>query len=373
MPLVFVHGVATRQTPAYQTEVAQRDALFRRLVVGEDDPIWDPDWGSGAVRFGKGGWVPRKGAAQAWVAGTPLPSNASSAAALMAPRDLEGAVDLALGALLAQRAAAGAPLSDDELAAFEAAVSYLEEGADPTAFNPVATDEQFAATLVQELGIAGTSGRSPVAMGGSSLIGRIGQAVRAVTDPLRNAGADAVLKLIREPISNQVALFLGDIFVYLRARDSDPGRIFDPIIKALSEANAARSETGKLIVVGHSLGAVILYDLLSSPPALERIATASGRPLQVDAWVTVGAQPGLFADMGLYAVPPEPDGRLAKPDCVGAWMNVYDFTDVLSFLAKPFFTDVEDFEFDNVSGALEAHTAYFQRPGFYKRLRARLG
>jgi hypothetical protein len=33
---------------------------------------------------------------------------------------------------------------------------------------------------------------------------------------------------------------------------------------------------------------------------------------------------------------------------------------------------VKDFEFDNVSGALEAHSAYFRRPSFYKRLRARL-
>jgi len=54
-------------------------------------------------------------------------------------------------------------------------------------------------------------------------------------------------------------------------------------------------------------------------------------------------------------------------------MNVFDYTDVLSFRCEPFFSDVKDYGFDNVSGALQAHSAYFQRPSFYTRLRARLG
>jgi hypothetical protein len=377
MPLVFVHGVAARQTPKYQAWVVQRDALFRRLVMGEDEAIFDPDWGSGAVRFAKGGWVPTKGAAEAYGIGGPsLAGQGISAAAIAARHDLEQAVDLALASLLVQQAASGAAPSEEELRVFEAAVRYLEGAADPSAFAPTETDAQFAQSLESEL-----TPLLPAAVGEPmslrNVFSRIGEALKTMTDPLRNAGSDAILKLIREPLSDQVALFLGDIFVYLRWRETDGAagtynRIFEPIIKDLGRANEARAAGRKLVIVGHSLGAVILYDLLTDPRAVTEIETASGKPLLVDALVTVGAQPGLFADMGLYNRQPAADGRLAKPDRAQRWMNVYDYTDVLSFRTEPFFADVKDYEFDNVAGALEAHSAYFQRPGFYKRLRARL-
>jgi hypothetical protein len=377
MPLVFVHGVATRQTPKYQAWIVQRDALFKRLAMGADTAVFDPDWGSGAVRFAKGGWVPTKGAAEPYSIGSaPLAVQGPSAAAIAAPHDLEQAVDLALASLFVQRAASGAAPSDEELRVFEAAVRYLEGAADPSAFAPTETDAQFARSLESELKplLPAAPGE---AMTVSNVFSRIGEAIKMVTDPLRNAGSDAVLKLIRKPLSDQVALFLGDIFVYLRWRETDGAagtynRIFEPIIDDLGAANAARTAGQKLVIVGHSLGAVILYDLLTDPRAMTEIETASGKPLVVDALVTVGAQPGLFADMGLYDGQVAADGRLAKPDRVQRWMNVYDYTDVLSFRTEPFFSGVKDYEFDNVAGALEAHSAYFQRPGFYKRLRARL-
>jgi hypothetical protein len=383
MPLVFVHGVATRQTPAYKAATAQRDDLFRRLVPRHAAQIWDPDWGSGGVTFARGGWVPEKGAAEVWAIGTPLAAGGPSAAALLAPKDLDAALDLALGALLVERAEAGQPLSDTDAAVFEATVRYLEAGGDKTAFAATATDAQFAEALSGELqpflpALAPAAAAAEGMGFGQDVFSAIGKAVKTVTDPLRNAGSDAVLRLIRKPLSNQVALFLGDIFVYLRWRETDGAegsynRILKPIVADLAAANVVRTPENKLVVVAHSLGAVILYDLLTDPRALADIQTQSGKPLVVDDWATVGAQPGLFADMGLYSGQPGGDGRLPKPDCVRRWMNVYDFTDVLSFRTTPFFADTEDFEFDNVSGALEAHTAYFQRPAFYKRLRARLG
>jgi hypothetical protein len=57
---------------------------------------------------------------------------------------------------------------------------------------------------------------------------------------------------------------------------------------------------------------------------------------------------------------------------VAAWINVYDYTDILSFACRRIFANVEDFEFDNVAGLFDAHSAYFQRPSFYSRLRNRL-
>ena len=56
MPLVFVHGVATRRSPDYERGVAARNALFRRYMypaLGWDDRI-DPFtayWGGDAAEF----------------------------------------------------------------------------------------------------------------------------------------------------------------------------------------------------------------------------------------------------------------------------------------------------------------------------------
>ncbi|MDO9336742.1 MAG: hypothetical protein Q7T61_10105 [Caulobacter sp.] len=385
MPLVFVHGVATRQTPKYRAEVEQRDALFRRLVMGQFHPIFDPDWGSGAVRFAKGGWVPEPGADEAFSMGAAAVADGASVAAAVAASDrspgLDLALDLAFGALLAERAAAGQPLSEAELAAFEAGVKYLEDGGDKTAFSGRETDSQFVATLEDELAPFAPqppqAGPAAEGMGAGGVFSAIGKAVKTLTDPLRNGASDAGLRLVRVPLSKAVATFLGDIFVYLRWRqtDGDAGtynRIFKPIVTDVAEAARQAGPGDKLVVVAHSLGAVILYDLLTDDRALQAIEAAAGKPLAIDAWITVGAQPGLFADMGLYDRPTDADGKLARPACVKAWLNVFDYTDVLSFRTTPFFSGVEDFSFDNVSGALEAHTAYFQRPAFYKRLRARL-
>jgi hypothetical protein len=112
--------------------------------------------------------------------------------------------------------------------------------------------------------------------------------------------------------------------------------------------------------------------MLSSPQS-------AGLPsdLKVDAFVSVGSQPGLFEEMGLFEsknpgastipVPPMPG-----PECVKAWLNIFDPIDVFGFRAVPIFANARDFAFDSVTGLLSAHTTYFKRPQFYARMRARL-
>jgi hypothetical protein len=377
MPLVFVHGVATRPTPNYQAMVRQRNELFRRLVMEADTVIYDPDWGSGAVNFRSGGWIPEPGATEAFRIGQPQLVGGSSVAAAVATKNLDEALDLAFGVLLAERAETGGddPVDEDDLTAFAAAVRYLEAGGDRSAFTASMTDDQFAEAVRTELQ-PNLPTEAVESYGLGDVFRRLGKGLRRVTDPFRDAGSDVVLRFIRKPLSNQVALFLGDIFVYLRWREADYdsgtyARIFRPIIDDLVRANS-QPDSERLIVVGHSLGAVILYDLLTDDRALEEIAERSGKPLQIDLLASVGAQPGLFADMGLYDRQRDAAGKLPRPACVQRWINVYDYTDVLSFKAEPFFSGVKDYEFNNVTGVLEAHTTYFQRPSFYKRFRKRL-
>jgi hypothetical protein len=383
MPLVFVHGVATRQTPEYQARVHQRDELFKALVLPKGAQIFDPDWGSNGVKFTQSmPWLPKPGVAQAWaIGGSVAPAGETRVGELAAQRPAL-AIDLAFEAGLEARVKAatlsGKPaeaMTANEFASFEAAVRYLEHGPDKSAY-AAGSDAMFLEALSAE--IKPPSGSAAQAMGwGSDALNWIGDGLKSLVSPVANVASDAVLRLVRAPLSESIALFLGDVFVYLRLRDTagaagSANRIFGPIAADLAKANALRKVGDPLIVVGHSLGAVILYDLLSDASMAAKIRTDSGAPLTVDALVTVGAQPGVFADMGLYGTSPAVGGLRPRPEPVQNWLNVYDWTDVLSFGCDKIFQDVTDFEFDNVSGLFAAHSAYFQRPSFYQRLRAHL-
>src|SRR5215813_13398708 len=145
MPLAFVYGVATRQSPRRQAEVRQRGALFRQFILRRSAAVLDPDWDSEAVKLDPAlPWMPEPGGAQLCAAaqggqvGTVQVGTGG-----LARRHPDRAVDLAfeagLAACVESAARRGDPaeaLSAKELAAFEAAVRYLEAGADRTAFDP---------------------------------------------------------------------------------------------------------------------------------------------------------------------------------------------------------------------------------------------
>lgn len=380
MPLVFVHGVATRQSAVQKTRALQRDALFRNLVLPSQSKVFDPDWGSNAATLSPGlPWLPIPGNEEAFGGqGAEGTTNIGH----LASKNPELAIDLVFQAALTAEANAAVQaersLGKDKLAAFESAVRYLEAGPDKDVFDAKATDSAFLSTLSAELQAhgAGKSDSEPMGLASEALRWLSG-GLKEIVAPISNTTSDAILRLVRRPMSEQVALFLGDIFVYLRWREADGqqgslNRILNPIIESISEASKIRSTTDPLVIVGHSLGGVILVDLLSDRRAVDTIEKASGSTLVVDTLVTVGSQVGLFADLGLYAFTAGMDGLKPRPACVSNWMNVYDYTDVLAFGCERVFQNVEDYEFDNVSGLFSAHSAYFQRPSFYKRLRERL-
>src|SRR3546814_15576814 len=74
-----------------------------------------------------------------------------------------------------------------------------------------------------------------------------------------------------------------------------------------------------MVVVGHSMGGVILIDMLQDPQG-------AGLPadLRVEALFTVGSQPGLFRSVGALGGATGPGGHTPKPACVNAWFNVFD-------------------------------------------------
>jgi pimeloyl-ACP methyl ester carboxylesterase len=192
---------------------------------------------------------------------------------------------------------------------------------------------------------------------------------RTVGLPARVAGS-AVVAASRSKLHGHLARFMGDIFVYLDERGdrTHPGPIPQIVIDAVAAAIAARThDDPHVVIVGHSMGGNIVYDVLTHY-----------RPdLEIDVLVTVGSQVGMFEEFKIFhesdeAVPVRPGDRVAKPANIKQWINVFDKQDILSFVAGKVFSGVEDFEYSTGASALGAHTSYFKRPSFHKRLNERL-
>ena len=250
---------------------------------------------------------------------------------------------------------AGQPLTAEELAAFRKAVEAIEHDAAAARVDGAASDAALAKSL-------GTVGDASFGIGSS-----LAKAVSAVTDRIRNTASTVAFGSVRDFISPAVGLFLGDVFFYLQQgglRD----RIQESVRADLVRAHeASKGGGGPVVVIGHSMGGVILADKLQD-------LDAAGLPadLKVAALFTVGSQPGLFKSVGLLAGAAGPEGLTPRPPCVAAWFNVFDPIDPLAFRADPLYSGVEDLVFDSITGLASAHTTSFSRPQFHARFRKRL-
>lgn len=390
MPLVFIHGVGTREGPGFEDSVAARDALFRRFMLARSVP--DP----AAVAISNPYWG-RYGARPAWghaslpgdpvealgpededlavVGGSLLEDRPPEEAPLLATarRSLEEAVDLLWAA-----AAEGDGGSADELASLAVrAVDYARGDADKGWLREVATDEEFLAELERRVEAWTPTDATPAegpeyeALGASESWARIEEAADRVKGFVGRLAGRAVVEAARAPAHRRTAMFLGDILVYLRRRGTAeaPGEIVLEVAGGLEAARAAADPADpRLIVVAHSMGGNIAYDLLTH-----------FRPdLEVDVLVTVGSQVAFFEELKLFAesredVPRTPaTDRIARPKNVGRWINIFDRNDVLGFVAEGVFGGVEDYEYSTGKGMLFAHTTYFLRPSFHDRLGERV-
>jgi hypothetical protein len=270
------------------------------------------------------------------------------------------AVDLLFAERIAISEAHGVPLSDADVKAFVAAVDMLDPRAPGnTASLAEAKDDDAFVRQLRQL-----SGRAAGLGIGDTLI----EAAKSLADRVRNVVSNGAYDAIVEPLNPLVAMFLGDVFRYLKAgglRTAIQAKVCADIAKAW----AARKASEKLVLIGHSLGGVILYDMLAEPKA-------AGLPdgFMADALVTVGSQPGFFQELGLFDHTPTPQAgvSVAGPAAAGLWINMFDPIDPFGFRTTPMFSLPADYSFDSVTGLLSAHTTYFMRPQLYARLRRRL-
>jgi hypothetical protein len=123
-------------------------------------------------------------------------------------------------------------------------------------------------------------------------------------------------------------------------------------------AHSLHDRRRPLTVVGHSLGGVVLVDLLSS-----------GTAPPVDLLVTVGSQSPLF-----YAIDALEHLRPgAGPPPFTPWLNVYNEADLLSFCAERVFPDssgIRDVAIDAGVGFPESHSAYWEVDEVFDEIRA---
>ncbi|MEV0902444.1 hypothetical protein [Actinoplanes sp. NPDC049802] len=382
MGLVFVHGIGNRTGKgAYTETVALRDALFERFLIARALPalagteIRNPMWGDiGAHLRWKHASLPR-GRREKLGADVGELADLYSAVGGVPGRSLAGlapadAVDF-LFTVADLRGRSAAEIED--LADYAVALADgCGDGTAPAAGDEAAQrdDAQVLDDLDRLAGHADRGGGDRERLGRQGRFRGLGRRVlaaglRRFRQQELGLPAKLAASALRRLGSENVSLLIGDVFEYLTTRGTreQPGEIVELVCADLDRA----SQDGPLVIVAHSMGGNIVYDILSH-----------FRPdLEVDVFVTVGSQVGLFEELSLFRasdrtppadqVPP----RVTAPEKVRHWINVVDPADVLAYRADPVFAG--PVEYDYPSEEPWAHTAYFRQPMFHKRLAARVG
>lgn len=393
MPFVFVHGVSNRAGTDYERDQTRRNTFLREIVapavhIEPEHEIFAPYWGKRGVRF----WrdlqvVPSGKELEVFGPEEELPPSLGFAIEKkqvssgddikkVAQKHPEVAIDLLFDAAVVQ-----AQSEDDfrELARGYKAAQQKLAGNAGRQWLAQATDEDFADTVFRAV----RSKTTEEQFGGNQLWDMLESGaelakrqVLKIPDLISHAGVG----LVRKPLTEKIGLFIGDAFQYLAERGdgTKPGPIASLVLEDLKRAHQlAKSTSEPLIVICHSFGGEIVYDILTH--------YAEGSDLAVDIWVTVGSQVGLFEEMSLLWASPQrtsPLGKLgneaiASPHRARRWINIVDTNDVLGFIVLPVFTGaepgaVQDFKYDTGYPVTGAHSGYFKWPSFYKRLMHRI-
>lgn len=382
MPIVFVHGVNNRDGQAYRENEHARNAFLREIVAPalglapESLSLFSPYWGRFGAEFA---WnmavlpepdeafesfgTDADAQARGRVAGLLAEAPEKGDLLTRARSDFAAAVDLLYAAAMA--GAASEDAARDLARSYTRAAEYARQTPQPS-WVATATEGNFADQLNHAADASGVE-----TFGAGGILDALKEGLSRLVNALPDAASSLALGLLRHKLNATVARFAGDAFVYLAQRGTKeaPGAIVRCVLDALQAAHSTRvGGDDKLVVIAHSFGGEIMYDILSS----------FAPTLPVDCLVTVGSQVGLFEEMKLYLasrpdLPPDPpQGRVVRPAALGRWLNVFDTNDVLGYQLEPIVSGVSDFRYDTGYSTLSAHGGYFMRPSFYRRLAARL-
>jgi hypothetical protein len=382
MPLVFVHGVNVRRDADYEAAERVRDELFRTVSLKgiADAPgfsLFNPYWGDHGATFPYSyGFIPGNqveafGAALDPLAASAMvdahiegarPSPESSLVAL-ARQSLPDAID-ALVAYTAQTS--GAEDVSASLVRFGAqAHEYARSQPKPGWLDKVTNNTQFVDLLSSQV----DTSTPPPAVETFGAISDLRNALTKASVALGQRLVDVMVDPFA-PAAKRLALlrfsrFFGDVFCYINEKhEKEENRVIRSTVRNdLERAETERIKTGhKLIVVGHSMGGNIAYDLLSK--------SASG--VKVDLFLTVGSQVGLFEELKLFDASIQGCAKVKRPPNVTHWLNVYDPSDPFGYAIERIFANGTDFTYDTNVSPISAHSAYLYKPGFHRRLAERI-
>lgn len=211
--------------------------------------------------------------------------------------------------------------------------------------------------------------RSRIAARSKTLRRRISEDISAARFRSRQLAVGTSSRIFNDPIRalfhQECALLIGDAFSYFSARGDNQTaapiaqRVMDEMRKA---AELKEKEGGELIVIGHSMGGVILCD----------IVTCYGKDIPIDVLITVGSQYPLFADLQMFPGIDMSKRPVPKPENVKEWINIFDPNDFLGYPAGHIFEGVRDYHLATYAVGGAAHTNYFNRRSFYFQLARRL-
>ncbi|MGY2490960.1 hypothetical protein [Cupriavidus sp. CP313] len=393
MPFVFVHGVNNRQDADYLREEKMRAAFLTEIVapvVGIDPahPVFAPYWGGDGVSFWRDLAVIPKGSEvetfgsdenelppSLGIAVTEGAVQTGDTLHTLARKHPDVAIDLLFDALIQDAK------SDADILAVAKAYQLAQDRLADTAvpWLAQATEDDVLDQVLDVVSPLQPAGKDET-FGGAGFWAMLEEGAKR----LKLLGPDqlshAIVGPSRRPLTRKLATFIGDAFRYLTEREggAQPGPIALSVLQTLQHAAAlAREKKEPLVVISHSFGGEIVYDILTH--------YAKDSDLEIDVWVTVGSQVGLFEEMSLLWSSPgrvdraaTPREAIASPTRAKRWLNIVDTNDVLGFLVLPVFTaavpdTVHDFKYNTGYPVTGAHSGYFKWPSFYKRLGQRLG
>ncbi|MEP7332582.1 MAG: hypothetical protein ABI692_10870 [Terracoccus sp.] len=203
-------------------------------------------------------------------------------------------------------------------------------------------------------------------------------AARPTLRERRIRGVRGAVTAIRRPLEDFVPVFIGDVMTYVATRGTAaaPGPIIERALDGLEVAAfAAESRQEPVVVLTHSMGGQIVYDLVTH--FLPRLP--EHRALRIDYWCAAASQVGFFEELGLFLESDPDRGRdpasltpLPSADHLGGWWNVWDHADLLSFRAAGIFEGVDDSPFFAAGSLATDHNKYLATPEFYRQFAERL-
>jgi hypothetical protein len=407
VPIIYIHGVAVRSI-----EMPMRVETYLRRYIApvlsnepETVPFLYVPWGSEAASFAWNGAsrppspLLRLGGGEA---PTPLfaVEHAESLVDVLEPAALLGGLttgqvgELGRGRLkelsvdeLSDAAAMLLVSTDDDVALITIAADDVAHDARVrTELAHAATPQEEAEIFQRELltryranlearGLAAQG--SGLSMRAASLADRIQEALGRLAGKPTYLLSRAIGEL-RRPLNAFITMFLGDVFTYLareRGMSDAPGPITTRLLDTLRAARAAQQERNgeAIILLSHSMGGQISYDVLSHHLRRDEYAG-----IRVDFWCATASQVALFEELKLFrASDPQFNAKTTRvpppgPAQLGVWWNVWDYNDFLSYTAASIFEPIDDESFNSGASLLTAHSAYLQRPSFYRRFATKL-